>query len=64
MINIQSTYCVGAKDPIQESFEELVEGMRFFHEKFNLETFINEYNETVELESKDAILDLLAKYNI
>lgn len=43
LINIQSTYCVGAKDPIQESFEELVEGLRFFHEKFNLEVFINDF---------------------
>ena len=64
LINIQSTYCVGAKDPIVESFDELVEGLRFFHEKFNLEVFINEFLAKAELESRDAILELLAKYNI
>jgi hypothetical protein len=64
LINIQSTYCVGAKDPIQESFEELVEGLRFFHEKFNLEVFINNFLKQAELESRDAIIDLLSRYHV
>ena len=34
---------MGARDPIQESFDELVEGLRYFDEKFGLETFINDY---------------------
>ena len=43
LINEQATYCVGVTNPIEESHEELIEGLRTFHEKFNLEKFINDY---------------------
>lgn len=64
LINIQSTYCVGARDPIQESFDELVEGLRFFHEKFDLEVFIADYLEQAAKgkECREAIADLLNRF--
>ncbi len=34
---------MGVKDPINESYDMLVEGLRSFDEKFSLETFANEY---------------------
>ena len=43
MINMQSTYCVGVKDPINESYDMLVEDLRAFDEKFSLEQFANQY---------------------
>ena len=42
MIQLQTT-CVGANDPIQQSYEELVEGLRLFHERFNIRVFIDDY---------------------
>ena len=62
MLNIQSTYCVGAKDPIQESFEFLIEGLRSFDEKFNLEIFVNEFLNESAKESVDDIKALLERY--
>ena len=62
MLNIQSTYCVGAKDPIRESFEFLIEGLRSFDEKFNLEIFVNEFLNESAKESVDDIKELLERY--
>lgn len=44
LINIQSTYCVGAHmDPIIESYNDLIEGLRTFNEKFEVEKFVNDF---------------------
>lgn len=47
MINMYSTYCVGISDPIEDNFEELVEGIRTFNEKFNLDVFSQDYIESI-----------------
>ena len=60
MLNIQSTYCVGAKDPIQESFDFLIEGLRSFDEKFDLEVFVNQFlceSAKASVEDIKALLD-------
>ena len=44
MIRLQAT-CVGARDPIQDSYDDLVEGLRLFHERFNIRVFIDDYLE-------------------
>lgn len=46
LINMQTTYCVGAPDPIVESYNELIEGLRTFNEKFDVETFCLDFLET------------------
>lgn len=63
MLNIQSTYCVGAKDPIQESFDFLIEGLRTFDEKFDLETFVNEFQTESAKENVEDIKALLERYD-
>lgn len=62
MIQLQTT-CVGANDPIQESYEELVEGLRLFHERFNIRVFIDDYLDIFKkvLEYEDQIEELRPK---
>jgi hypothetical protein len=37
---------VGAPDPIVESYNELIEGLRTFNEKFDVETFCLDFLDT------------------
>ena len=63
MLNIQSAYCVGSKDPIKESFEFLIEGLRSFDEKFGVEMFVNEFLAESDKANVDEIKALLERYN-
>jgi hypothetical protein len=38
----QASMCVAGRDPIQESIDDLIEGIRAFSEKYDTEAFINE----------------------
>jgi hypothetical protein len=65
LITNYSTYCVGAPNPIEESYEELVEALRAFDEKFGdsessgIEMFIRQFLGTRKLKSADAMNKLL-----
>lgn len=64
LINIQTTYCVGANDPFKESFDELVEGLRQLHETFGIENFVLKYYEAIKKPGTAAVDEFLAKHNI
>jgi hypothetical protein len=65
LINIQSTYCVGANmDPIIESYNDLINGLRDFNEKFGVEVFVQDFLIQANKHNVVAIQDLLSRYNV
>ena len=56
----QASLCVGGRDPIQESIDELIEGIRVFSEKYDTETFINELIHCQD--SKQSLSTMMDKY--
>ena len=64
LVSHQSTYCVGEKiDPIIESYKELLDGVRQFDQKFGIETFVQEFLETVAKQNVDLVIELLKRYH-
>lgn len=63
MLNVQSTYCVGGKDPIKESFDFLIEGLRSFDEKFGVEEFVTEFLKEAAKADVEEIKALLERYD-
>ena len=54
---------MGSKDPIKESFDFLIEGLRTFDEKFGVELFVNEFLVEAAKASVEDIKALLERYN-
>lgn len=54
---------MGSDDPISQSYKELVEGIRLFHERFNIRDFIESYQEIMEDWKQDSLIELLEKNN-
>lgn len=48
LISEQTTYVIGVKDPIQASFDELVEGLRLFNERFGIRNLFDSFIEMLD----------------
>lgn len=48
LISEQTTYVVGVKDPIQASYDELVEGLRLFNERFGIRNLFDSFIDMVD----------------
>ena len=52
LISEQTTYVIGVKDPIQASFDELVEGLRLFNERFGIRNLFDSFIDMVDEKAK------------
>lgn len=65
LVNIKSTYCVGANmDPIIQSYNDLVEGLRDFNAKFGVEKFVQDFLIQAKKHDVAAIQDLINRYTV
>ena len=55
---------MGVRDPIEDSYEELVEGLRTLHEECDLDKFMADYTQWQVKRKKSEFLDFLAKYDL
>jgi len=51
-------------DPINESYNELIEGLRTFNEKFEIEKFVNEFLLQAAKHNRDGMKNFLSRYNV
>lgn len=61
LIGTRTAYCVGASDPIQESHEELIEGVRLFGQTNDLAVFVTEFLKPETIPIMD---QFIAKYDV
>ena len=63
MINQCSTYCVGIQDPVEDSFDNLIEGLRAFHEKVGLDQFCLDFCKKIAQKNTQVVSQWLKKFD-
>ena len=56
---------MGARDPVQDSYDELIEGLRLLNEHVDIETFVSEFLQMKSIKSAhDAAKEMCHRYNV
>ena len=64
LINTQSTFCVGTRDPIEDSFWELADGLRHLHERYDLDNFMSDMHTWSQKRTTEGLIAIQRKYNM